>query len=125
MNRILLLFSSVLLAVPTTTAAQDQPLQVNGLVRTISFYENYLQGPDKFDTQTLSVYALYSFRIGPEFFTELTMDINGDMPNDLYTDYYMELQLIKPIGKGFSLRVKDVEGTFMDRILRFGVGYDF
>lgn len=108
-----------------TSSVMAQPLQISGLVRTISLYENYLTSPDKFDTQTLSIYALYSFRLGPEFLTELTMDINGDAPDDLYTDYYMELQLIKPIGKGFSLRVKDVEGTYMDRIVRFGVGYDF
>jgi hypothetical protein len=120
----LLLMVAILVTFPPTTVAEG-PLQASGLVRTVSLYENYLTGPDKFDTQTLSIYALYSFRIGPEFLTELTMDLNGDAPDDLYSDYYMELQLIKPIGKGFSLRVKDVEGTYMDRIVRFGVGYDF
>ena len=109
----------------TSPALPDPALQAHGLVRTVSFYENYLQGPDRFDTQTLSVYALYSFRAGTEFLTELTMDLNGDAPDDVYTDYYMELQLIKPVGKGFSLRIKDVQGTYMDRIVRFGVGYDF
>jgi hypothetical protein len=119
----LLLFTLILLfSVP---AFCGQPLQVSGLVRTVSLYENYLKEPSGFDTQTLSIYALYSFRFGPEFLTELTMDINADAPDDLYTDYYMELQLIKPIGKGFSVRIKDVEGTYMDRIVRFGVGYDF
>jgi len=106
-------------------APADPPLQATGLVRTISLYENYLQVPDRFDTQTLSVYTLYSFRVGTEFLTELTMDLNGDAPDNMYTDYYMELQLIKPVGKGFSLRIKDVQGTYMDRIVRFGVGYDF
>jgi hypothetical protein len=124
MKRSLILLISILLILPVLGAA-DQPLQASGLVRTISLYENYLQGPDKFDTQTLSVYALYSFRVGSEFLTELTMDLNGDAPDDVYTDYYMELQLIKPVGKGFSLRIKDVQGTYMNRIVRFGVGYDF
>ena len=112
------------MVLPSTDIA-DSTFQATGLVRTISLYENYLQGPGKFDTQTLSIYTLYSFRIGSEFLTELTMDINGDAPDDIYTDYYMELQLIKPIGKGFSLRVKDVQGTYVERIVRFGVGYDF
>ena len=108
-----------------SSALANQPPQIAGLVRTISLYENYLQGPDRFDTQTLSIYTLYSFQIGSEFLTELTMDINGDAPDDLYTDYYMEFQLIKPVGKGFSLRVKDVQGTYLGRVVRFGVGYDF
>lgn len=124
MKRSLMLVIIILLSIPTSGSA-DKPFQASGLVRTISLYENYLQEPSRFDTQTLSLYALYSWRCGPEFLTELTMDINGDAPDDLYTDYYMELQLIKPIGKGFSLRIKDVEGTYMDRIVRFGVGYDF
>jgi hypothetical protein len=114
----------LLFAIPAPAFA-DETFQATGLVRTISLYENYLQGPGKLDTQTLSIYTLYSFRIGSEFLTELTMDINGDAPDDIYTDYYMEFQLIKPIGKGFSLRVKDVQGTYMERIVRFGVGYDF
>ena len=124
MKRTVVLFAAMILALPTSDFSNQLP-RISGLVRTISLYENYLAVPDKFDTQTLSIYALYSWRIGPEFFTELTMDLNGDVPDDLYSDYYMELQLIKPIGKGFSLRVKDVEGTYLDRIVRFGVGYDF
>ncbi len=124
MNNFFLILTLVILCL-SSTALADPPLQATGLVRTISLYENYLQGPDRFDTQTLSVYALYSFRAGTEFLTELTMDLNGDAPDDVYTDYYMELQLIKPVGKGFSLRIKDVQGTYMDRIVRFGVGYDF
>jgi len=40
----------------------------------------------------------------------------------MYTDYYMKLQLIKPVGKGFSLRIKDVQETYMERIMRIGVG---
>lgn len=124
MKTMLLLFWTLTLLLSSPTLADQSP-QISGLVRTISLYENYLTGPDKFDTQTLSIYALYSWRIGPEFLTELTMDLNGDVPDDLYTDYYMELQVIKPIGRGLSLRVKDVEGTYMDRIVRFGVGYDF
>jgi len=124
MKKALPFLLTMLFALPTQVIS-DQPLQVSSLVRTLSLYENYLTGPNKFDTQTLSVYALYSWRIGPEFLTELTMDLNGDAPDDVYTDYYMELQLIKPIGKGFSLRIKDVEGTYMDRTVRVGVGYDF
>jgi hypothetical protein len=110
--------------VPDLGLADPSP-QISGLVRTISLYENYLQGPDRFDTQTLSVYALYSFRIGPEFLAELTMDINGDAPDEVYTDYYMELQLIKPVWRGFSVMIEDVQGTYTNRIVRFGVGYDF
>jgi|GEM_PF-2047471 len=124
MKRFLFLMIILFLSAGSPALA-DPPLQATGLVRTISLYENYLQGPDRFDTQTLSVYALYSLRAGTEFLTELTMDFNGDAPDDMYTDYYMELQLIKPVGKGFSLRIKDVQGTYMDRIVRFGVGYDF
>jgi len=124
MKRYLVPFVTILFILPALSLA-DQPPQIAGLVRTISLYENYLQGPDKFDTQTLSIYALYSFQIGSEFLTELTMDLNGDAPDDLYTDYYMEFQLIKPVGKGFSLRVKDVQGTYLGRVVRFGVGYDF
>ncbi|KPL18983.1 MAG: hypothetical protein AMJ92_05290 [candidate division Zixibacteria bacterium SM23_81] len=124
MKSVFLLLSALILLSSMPVLA-SQPFQVSGLVRTISLYENYLQEQGKFDTQTLSLYALYSWRCGPEFLTELTMDINADAPDDLYTDYYMELQLIKPIGKGFSVRIKDVEGTYMDRIVRFGVGYDF
>ena len=123
MKKTLLFLFIILLA--TRFCFADDSFQATGLVRTISLYENYLQGPDRFDTQTLSIYALYSFRAGTEFLTELTMDLNGDAPDDVYTDYYMELQLIKPVGKGFSLRIKDVQGTYMDRIVRFGVGYDF
>ena len=67
-------------------ALADPALQATGLVRTVSLYENYLQGPVRFDTQTLSVYTLYSFRAGAEFLTELTMDLNGDAPDDVYTD---------------------------------------
>lgn len=124
MKRTLTLLTIILLSIPTSGSA-DQPFQVSGLVRTISLYENYLKEPSKFDTQTLSIYALYSWRCKAEFLTELTVDINADAPDDLYTDYYMELQLIKPIGKGFSVRIKDVEGTYMERIVRVGVGYDF
>jgi hypothetical protein len=124
MKRIFLLLSALMLF-SSMPAFASQPFQVSGLVRTISLYENYLKEPRKFDTQTLSIYALYSWRCKAEFLTELTMDINGDAPDDLYTDYYLELQLIKPIGKGFSVRIKDVEGTYMERIVRFGVGYDF
>jgi len=124
MNRLLFLPIVTILILPALSRA-DQAPQIAGLVRTISLYENYLQGPDRFDTQTLSIYALYSFQIGSEFLTELTMDLNWDAPDDLYTDYYMEFQLIKPVGKGFSLRVKDVQGTYVGRIVRFGVGYDF
>jgi hypothetical protein len=118
-------FALVLLLLIASSVIADQSFQATSLVRTISLYENYLQGPDRFDTQTLSVYALYSFRAGTEFLTELTMDLNGDAPDDMYTDYYMELQLIKPVGKGFSLRIKDVQGTYMERIVRVGVGWDF
>ncbi len=124
MKRSLLLLAILILST-FSPAPADQTLQAAGLVRTVSLYENYLQGPDRFNTQTLSIYTLYSFRVGSEFLTELTMDLNGDAPDDVYTDYYLELQLIKPVGKGFSLRIKDVQGTYMGRIVRFGVGYDF
>ena len=121
----LFLLLSALMLLSSMPAFASQPFQISGLVRTISLYENYLKEPSKFDTQTLSIYALYSWRCKSEFLTELTVDINADAPDDLYTDYYMELQLIKPIGKGFSVRIKDVEGTYMERIVRVGVGYDF
>ena len=119
------LLCSVLFLFVVSSAIADPSFEATGLVRTVSLYENYLPVLGRFDTQTLSLYTLYSFRAGAEFLTELTMDLNGDVPDDVYTDYYMELQLIKPVGKGFSVRIKDVQGTYMGRVVRFGVGYDF
>ena len=124
MKRIALLMWISLFAVPTLAPADQSP-PVSGVVRNISLYQNYLQRSRKMDTQTLSLYALYSWQIKGRFLTELTVDINGDIPDNLYSDYYLEFQLIKPLGKGLSVRAEDAQGTFTDRIVRLGLGYDF
>ena len=72
--------------------------------------------------RTLQIVSINMLDIGTEFIFEFTGDFNWDL--DLYEDYdyYMELSLVKPIYKSFSLNYQRIYGTFCDEpINQFGL----
>ncbi len=74
---------------------------------------------------TMQVVAINGFRLWTEFTFEFTADFNWDM--SMYdNDHYVELSLVKPIIKSFSLNYQRIHSTFEpEPINQFGVRFSF
>lgn len=107
------LLTTLVIAVVCTSAFAEKPFGFEKLSDEISFFANT---NDEFDTQgrTLQVVAINNVKIGTWFQIEFTGDFNWDMtPGEDY-DYYIEVGVVKPIWKNFSLNYQRVYGTFID-----------
>jgi len=89
----------------------------------VSFYAN---SDDDFDARgrTLQIVAINQVKIGTWFQIEFTVDFNWEMtPGENY-DYYLEIGIVKPFWKHFSLNYQRIYGTFVsDPINQWGIRF--
>ncbi|MBN1213104.1 MAG: hypothetical protein JXA92_11040 [candidate division Zixibacteria bacterium] len=86
----------------------------------VSIYKNVDDtGEDR--GETLQLVLINSFKLFTTFNFEFTADYNFDYTPGLDRDHYVELSLVKPITKVFSLNVQRVISTFENEsINQFG-----
>ena len=86
----------------------------------ISIYKNVDDaGEDR--GETLQLVLINSFKLFTTFNFEFTADYNFDYTPDLDRDHYVELSLVKPVTKVFSLNVQRIYSTFEDEpVNQFG-----
>jgi len=77
----------------------------------ISYYKNIDDaGEDR--GETLQLVLINSFKLYTTFNFEFTADYNFDYTSGLDRDHYVELSLVKPVTKVFSLNVQRIYSTF-------------
>ena len=77
----------------------------------ISLYKNVDDsGEDR--GETLQLVLINSFKLYTTFNFEFTADYNFDYTSGFDRDHYVELSLVKPVTKVFSLNVQRIYSTF-------------
>jgi len=97
-------------------AADDAAFDFAKISDEASFYFN---SDDDFDQRgrTLQIVAINQVKIGTWFQVEFTGDFNWDMTLDVDYDYYIEVGVVKPVWKNFSINYQRIYGSFVDEPL--------
>jgi hypothetical protein len=109
------------------SAGHSEPFGISPITNELSFYKN---ADDDFNSlgRTLQIVSINSFKALTWFNVEFTGDFNWKMTEDIEPgqrksyDYYLELSLVKPLGKHLSVNYQRIYGTFVgDPINQFGL----
>ena len=122
MYRLLMVISFTLVAA-NAAIAQTSKFGFQPLTNEVSIYYNYLDG-GRNAGQTLQVIAINAFKVFTDFKIELTADFNRKLTPGYNSDYYVEMGIVKPVFKRFSLNVQRIYGTFVCREIN-QVGFRF
>jgi hypothetical protein len=96
---------------------------VTPFTNEVSFFKN-MDDLGRSRGTTLQVISINGFKFGTDFVFEFTGDFNWEL--DLYEDYdyYIELSLVKPVYKAFSVNYQRIYGTFYDEpVNQFGIRF--
>ncbi|UCD16690.1 MAG: hypothetical protein JSV44_09545 [Candidatus Zixiibacteriota bacterium] len=103
---------------------ESKNFSVYPITNEVSFYKNVDDGGVS-RGWTLQVISINNFKLVSDFNFEFTGDFNWDMSYQNY-DYYIELSLVKAVGRGFSVNYQRIESAFEDRgINQFGLRFSF
>jgi hypothetical protein len=128
-TRKILISLTILLMILSSTAYTLPPVggETFGIVpisNEVSFYRNVDDaGNDR--GRTLQIVAINGFNLWTNFVFEFTADINYDMSN-YCQDHYIELSLVKPVWKYFSVNYQRIFSKFEEKpINQFGLRLSF